>query len=326
MNSMLIRNLSSGVEPSSIIHGFDMDDTLLTTASGKTFATSAADWKLWHSDVPAKVQAAHAAGAKIVIFTNQMGISKGKLTAAAFKARCDALIATLGVPVQVFAATEEDVYRKPSTRMWEYMEEHGNGTKKVDRSQSLYIGDAGGRTRNPTTGKKDFSCSDRKFAHNVGVKFNTPEMYFQGRSDDAFEWGSVDPAAAMAAQKALPLFTPATPPLVSGSVEVIVLVGFPASGKSTFSKRHLVPHGYVHVNQDTAGTKEKCVKMCREALEQKKPVVIDNTNASRDLRNLYITLAKDFGVPARCFHFQTSQDLAEHLNIFRVRTLRFALH
>ena len=32
--------------------------------------------------------------------------------------------------------------------------------------------------------------------------------------------------------------------------ELIVFVGSPASGKSTFFKRYFEPHGYYHVNQD----------------------------------------------------------------------------
>lgn len=74
----------------------------------------------------------------------------------------------------------------------------------------------------------------------------------------------------------MPLFLPSSTPLVpvDNKAEVIVFVGYPASGKSSFAKRFLVPRGYVYVNQDTLKTKEKCVKACAEALEQGKPVVI----------------------------------------------------
>ncbi len=39
------------------------------------------------------------------------------------------------------------------------------------------------------------------------------------------------------------------------------MVGFPASGKSTFSKRYLQPHDYVMVNRDTLGTPAKCMRV-----------------------------------------------------------------
>ena len=47
------------------------------------------------------------------------------------------------------------------------------------------------------------------------------------------------------------------------------MVGCPASGKSTFRKRYLEPHGYVAVNRDTMGTMQKCIKVqepCHEKL------------------------------------------------------------
>ena len=41
---------------------------------------------------------------------------------------------------------------------------------QVNRKQSIFVGDAAGRAKNWAPGKpKDFSCSDRKFAANLGV-------------------------------------------------------------------------------------------------------------------------------------------------------------
>ena len=52
-------------------------------------------------------------------------------------------------------------------------------------SESFYCGDAAGRTAewnfNPKT-KKDFSCSDRLFATNNGLKFYTPEEFFMNKA------------------------------------------------------------------------------------------------------------------------------------------------
>ena len=42
--------------------------------------------------------------------------------------------------------------------------------------------------------KKDHSCSDRKFAANIGIMFHTPEEFFEGMiSYSRFEWRSVNP-------------------------------------------------------------------------------------------------------------------------------------
>lgn len=37
------------------------------------------------------------------------------------------------------------MYRKPCTGMWDYLESTENGDIKIDRSQSVYVGDAAGR-------------------------------------------------------------------------------------------------------------------------------------------------------------------------------------
>jgi hypothetical protein len=67
------------------------------------------------------------------------------------------------------------------------------------------------------------------------------------------------------------------------------LTGTPASGKSRFSLQRLPT--YTRINQDTLGTKEKCVAAANAALGRGESVVIDNTNATPELRALYVNLA-----------------------------------
>ena len=59
------------------------------------------------------------------------------------------------------------------------MEKYPNGNIQIDQSNSFYCGDAAGRVRGK--GKKDFSCSDRLFALNAGLKFYVPEELFLKR-------------------------------------------------------------------------------------------------------------------------------------------------
>lgn len=98
---------------------------------------------------------------------------------------------------------------------------------------------------------------------------------------------------------------------------MIVLVGYPASGKSSFCKRYLKPKGYTVVNRDTLKTQEKCQKTALETLKAKKSVVIDNTNPSIEARKIYVDIAKKAGVSVRCFHFDASKEVAQHLNYYR---------
>ena len=302
------------VPASEKIASLDMDNTLITTQSGKVFPTGPSDWKLWSSKVKTKLNILRDDGFKIVIFTNQAGLEKKKTSPDDIKKKAAAIMDELGFPFQMFVATGENVYRKPGTEMWTFMTKKCNGGKKVDMDESVYVGDAAGRVKGWSTGKKkDFSCSDRKFAANVGVKFQTPEEFFNGdKPCTKFEWGSVDPKSVLKSSKSEDYSS-----LASSSVEMVILVGLPAAGKSTFAKTYLEPKGYEVVNRDTLKTQPKCLSTCEDALKNKKSVVVDNTNPSKESRKCFIDIAKKHNVKVRCFHLDLPKELCEHMNMFR---------
>lgn len=93
------------------------------------------------------------------------------------------------------------------------------------------------------------------------------------------------------------------------------MVGSAGSGKSTFVVTHL--KDYVRVNRDTLKTKEKCLKVAEEAINQKKHVVIDNTNPTAADRELFIKLAKTHSYPVRAFYMEVKKDLAFHNDTMR---------
>lgn len=78
--------------------------------------------------------------------------------------------------------------------------------------------------------------------------------------------------------------------------DLVIMVGPPASGKSSFAKDTLVSHGYMWINRDTLNTPAKCLRATEEAMKAGKNVVIDNTNPSRSARADYIDLAKEEGM------------------------------
>ena len=121
-------------------------------------------------------------GYKLVFITNQARISSGKLTLAQFQLKLTNILTRLGVNPMVFvSASDHGYYRKPRPGIWEWLEVCGNNNVEVAREESLYCGDAAGREAGFAPGKKkDFSCSDRLFAENVGVEFFTPEEFFLG--------------------------------------------------------------------------------------------------------------------------------------------------
>ncbi|XP_030053814.1 bifunctional polynucleotide phosphatase/kinase [Microcaecilia unicolor] len=305
-----------GVEASTKIAGFDIDGTIITTQSGKVFPTSPADWRILYPEVPQKLKETLNAGYKIVFITNQLGISRGKLRPQDFKAKVEAILEKLGLPVQVFVATGEGIYRKPVLGMWDFLCEKANDGIKVNVEQSLYVGDAAGRPANwaPDRKKKDFSCGDRLFALNAGLPFFTPEEFFLGWKEAPFQLPTFDPRKLDSTGL---LYEPPTAQLTSLSQEVVVAVGYPAAGKSAFMKAQLVSKDYAYVNRDTLGSWQKCVAACEKSLHSGKSVAVDNTNPDLESRSRYIDCARKAGVPVRCFLFTAPIELIKHNNRFR---------
>ncbi|KAG1474590.1 hypothetical protein G6F56_000275 [Rhizopus delemar] len=291
------------------IAAFDLDGTLIKNKSGRTYAKNEHDWCWWNPIVPKRIETLSSEGYEIVIFTNQNGLNSEKKIEI-FKKKISYILDELTPPVFVMAAKEKDKYRKPMTGMWDwFVEQHG---EKIDKDASFYVGDAAGRHRKPI---KDHSCCDRKLAYNIQIPFYTPEEFFLKEEKSAFEWWGFN---AKEHPLNLPVFSPALPGFpASDKNEVVVCVGYPASGKSSFAKKHLVPQGYVYVNQDELKNKDKCIQACKNALNDHKSVVIDNTNPEAATRKLYIDLAKQANVSVRCLYFGGNQDLADHNNYYR---------
>ncbi|XP_068785355.1 bifunctional polynucleotide phosphatase/kinase [Struthio camelus] len=308
-----------GLRPSAQIAGFDLDGTLIGTKSGKVFPTGPEDWRILYPEIPKKLKQLHSDGYKIVVFTNQLGLARGRLRPADFQAKVEAVGQRLGVPLQVLVATGPGIYRKPVLGMWEHLCEQANEGLAVSVEKSFYVGDAAGRPPNwaPGRKKKDFSCSDRLFALNAGLRFHTPEEFFLGWGPAAFALPAFDPRAL---DPAAPLWDPPEAALVSPRPEVLVAVGFPGAGKTTFLRRHLLPAGYVHVNRDTLGSWQRCVAACQAALAQGRSVAVDNTNPDPESRQRYVACARAAGTPCRCLLFTASLQQAQHNNRFREMT------
>ncbi|XP_061169091.1 bifunctional polynucleotide phosphatase/kinase-like [Saccostrea echinata] len=294
--------------------GFDIDFTVIKTASGRKFAQGSSDWEWWDECVPQKLRDLNAQGYRVIFFTNQAGIEKLKAKPEDIMKKVEDMIAELAIPVLCFVCTGNNHYRKPSTAMWDFFVENANGGVKVDLSKCKYVGDAAGRAKDWAPGKpKDFSCSDRKFAANIGIGFATPEEFFLGEKPPPFEWGCPDPNQYLKNNKP----PPGSKDFIAKTQELVMMVGCPASGKSTFRKRYFEPHGYTAINRDTLGTMDKCLKACKEALSKGKSVIVDNTNPREDARQPFTQLAKKQGIQCRCFVMNTPVELAKHMNYVR---------
>ncbi len=197
--------------------------------------------------------------------------------------------------------------------MWEHFAKNLNGNAKIDFSKSFYCGDAAGRAATKDR-PKDFTDTDIKFAFNIGIPFKTPEDFFLGIKDKLPNLG----LKVQSEEKKSDL------PIIKGGAvgdeqkiakdkqEIILFCGAPGSGKSTFWKNYLSK--YERVNNDTLKTKEKCIKVCEEAIKQNKSVVIDNTNSTAEQRTRYIEIAKKYKIPCRLIKFDVNKETCMHNN------------
>uniref|UniRef100_A0A182JRT7 FHA_2 domain-containing protein n=1 Tax=Anopheles christyi TaxID=43041 RepID=A0A182JRT7_9DIPT len=317
---------SVGVMASEKVAAYDMDGTLIKTKSGNVFPKSIDDWQIAFAEVPAKLKSLHRNGYKLVIFTNQAGIGKGKVRIEDFRQKIESLVRKLGVPMQVFISTGSGNYRKPRTGMWQTLcdrQQKDDGVL-IDRARSFYVGDAAGRPelKKPVKRKKDHSLADRLLALNVGIRFLTPEEHFQNLPEMPWTKPEFDPREVCRLAVNESLLSPAGALLTGPGQEVIVMVGFPGSGKSHFVRQYLAPKGYDIVNRDTLGSWQKCVVQMELALRQGKSVAVDNLSPDVESRKRYVLLANRAKISVRCFLMDVGYKHARHNNEFREMTDR----
>lgn len=99
-------------------------------------------------------------------------------------------------------------------------------------------------------------------------------------------------------------------------MECVIMVGLPASGKSTFAKRRYTDT-HIRLNLDMLNTRRKEDILFEACLVAKQPVVIDNTNVTIKERSKYIkkALAEKFSV--KCVFMKTPVDLCVQNNTNR---------
>jgi predicted kinase len=90
--------------------------------------------------------------------------------------------------------------------------------------------------------------------------------------------------------------------------EVVVLVGIPASGKSTWYRTHLAAT-HVHVSKDlmpnTKRRDDRQERLIREALFSGRSVAVDNTNPTPEVRAPLLALGRSFGARVVAIFFES---------------------
>lgn len=302
------------------IAGFDLDDTLIKPISyDQKFSTKSDDWMFYTKDVVKQLTDLDKEGFKIVIVTNQKGMSTGKIDKEVWKKKVENVCIKLNLPVLVLVSCKNDLYRKPVTTLWDLFV---TGNTDVCKIHSFFCGDAGGVFVKRTFSAKvtyclpkDFSDTDLKFALNLDIKFIHRDCFFLHMSNDnehpMLNYNQIPKQVKLNSVTSIKDKT-----FVPNHQELIINVGFPASGKSSYTT-HIINFNYVCISQDVLKTCVKCLRECELQLKLGKSVIIDNTSPSKEVRKKYIDIAKKLGVKCRCLLFTADKELSMHNNWYR---------
>jgi DNA ligase-1 len=195
------------------------------------------------------------------------------------------VVAKLGVPVLVLIATDKKFY-KPDATLFERV-----AAGLVDLPNSIYVGDAAGR-------QGDWSDVDRGFATGAAFgKFLTPDAIF------------------------VPAPIPSAEPAPARTEEdVVIMIGLPGSGKSTWAMNNLP--GFTRISGDVYKTQPK-MKAAAETEWQNgaRKFVMDATNATPDHRKFWIDWAGSHRLNTKCVFVDTPVKEALKRNELRGRTV-----
>lgn len=185
----------------------------------------------------------------------------------------------LQIPITIVIAFDKQEY-KPNRILFDSVIQ-----KEWDQKKSFYVGDALGR-------KNDWSDSDKVFAENIGIDVKSPEDIF-AKEDTKIP----------------------RPTLLPGeNQEIIILTGFPGSGKSSIAKT--LPN-YSIISGDIHKTSKKMIKIGEEEIKNNKSVIFDATNPSKEKRAEFINVATKFNLPVRCVWVTTPFDESYQRNLAR---------
>jgi len=256
------------------IASFDYDWTLVCPKDGKTFPSNVEDWQWLYPNIPDELKRLNEEGFSVVIFTNQS--KDWKVT------QIQSVAQSLEIPIFIVLAREKCDY-KPNPILYDVLV----GNAKVSKEQSFFVGDALGR-------KGDWADSDKVFAQNIGLKCYSPEEMFATKHETE---------------------TVEIPQLnLSDSKQVIIMVGYPGSGKSTIAKHICEDERFVLIQGDVYKTSPKMIKAASELVQEGKSIVFDATNSSCKKRSEYLAFAKKHNYKALCIHVSTSLEVAYKRN------------
>lgn len=158
--------------------------------------------------------------------------------------------------------------KKPETALFESV------FPTFNKEKSFYVGDAAGR-------QGDWSDKDLVFAQRLGVKFKSPE--------EVFPMPEIKISQKVTAKK---------------TKEVVIMVGYPGSGKSTIAKSLT---GYHVISGDIHKTVKAMISEAEKHVDHNS-IVFDSTAGTKAKRADFVKFARNHELPVRTIWVKTPID------------------
>ena len=294
----------------SDIIAFDMDNTIISTKSGKRFPKSMDDWKfIFNSEVKLnKIAKKHS----IIIITNQLGITKNKTKIEDIEGKLDMIHQELNLHILVMIASADNNYRKPRIGFYTMLEKmYLDKNKKI--KSFTYVGDAAGRTGDHSDSDYKFLLNISKYAPNIETKFFLPEEFFNketGGSKNVLGY-NLKYRGKDSTKKIITKINSVTDTLMN---QVILISGYPASGKSTLASKLAKKLNLSYFSKDK--DKGKFKKLIKNQVDSEFNFIVEGLYYSDKQRNeLKNIIGKKYQIINLVM--DVPYDTAIHFNKFR---------
>lgn len=278
----------------------DLDHTLITPKGKYVFPKTIDDWKWKNEAVVPKLKAMYNDGYEIVIVSNQK-----KMSGADVKTKATLIYDDLQLPFVFISGHSDLYYRKPQLGLWEVLLEYILlDAKNIDYTQSVFLGD---------------SVADLYFARNTGIPFIHTDMFFTGVPNKEFAKieDKEHPLTNWVSRDAKDILEPLLSSKKS-SKRFVIMVGSPASGKSYYSRKLEMEAGYIRINKDDMKTDAAMLKAFDAGLEKGQNIVIDGTNATKESRLKWISVARKASYHITIMWMNFPMPVVEFLDNYRI--------
>jgi bifunctional polynucleotide phosphatase/kinase len=311
-DNYLFFNNKNNIKNNDKVYLFDLDNTLITTLSGKVFPVDEYDWKFIYNSVEDKINSLSKNHNTIGIITNQMGLRNNFLIKK-WIFKMNNILKKISINF-VFVALKNDGYRKPLIKSLDVFA--NNGIIIENYKSKYYIGDACGRPL-------DHTDTDLKFALNAKLRFRTPEKFFVSKTDNNQELFITYPELDYYTIEKFVMITNNIIKLVNNNEKVLIMmIGFPACGKSYLRNLLLEKinnqDNIYYFNNDDIKDNIVNTRLCitiSNCLDKNK-LINDNTNLSVKSRKIFLDKFSNYFTIGIFFDY--NMEISQYLNYYRM--------